>query len=65
MKLFSTIGSKIDNVFNVLDDHRQTFITARAIRKEKKRYKEFLQRAKEAADFQREVNKQLNTKTEG
>lgn len=62
MKLFSTIGSKIDNVFNVLDDHRQTFITARAIRKEEKRYQEFLKRAKEAADFQREVNKQLERK---
>lgn len=63
MKLFTTLGSKIDNVFNVISEHQQAFVKARAIQREEKRYEEFVKRAREAADFQREVNKQLN-KTE-
>ena len=63
MKLFTTLGSKIDNVFNVVIDHKDTYFKHRAIKREEQRYEEFVRRAREAADFQREVNKQLN-KTE-
>lgn len=63
MKLFTTLGSKIDNVFNVVIDHKDAYFKHRAIKREEQRYEEFVRRAREAADFQREVNKQLN-KTE-
>lgn len=63
MKLFTTLGSKIDNVFNVIADHKDAYFKYRADKREKQRYEEFVRRAREEAAFQREVNKQLN-KTE-
>ncbi len=64
MKLFSNIGSKIDNVFNTIGEHHKAFKTLRAIQREEKRYQELVKRARIEADFQREVNKQLNQKSE-
>lgn len=64
MKLFTTLGSKIDGVFNTIADAKNAYVTARDIKRKEEQYKNFIKRAREAADFQREVNKQLNQQTE-
>lgn len=59
MKLFSTIGSKIDNVFNTIGEHKKAFVQSHKCKTEFQRQEKLIAEALKQAEFQREVEKQL------
>jgi hypothetical protein len=64
MKLFSTIGSKIDGVFNSIGDIKDAYIFNYRLKAEQARREELIAKAVKEAEFQAEVQKQLKLKTE-